>query len=223
MSDTPTIHDSGKRQDFDTGAVRDTADGKPRPNLISPIFEERLAGHLTAGAAKYDDRNWEKGIPLGRTMDSLLRHLRAYREGKREEEEDHLAAAACNIMFLIHTEEMIRRGLLPVALLDLQDYTVPEVPLTTTTTTTGCGVYGNAKPTADKYTYTTEQVGEARVTEWEGKHHVSDSWTDSDVRLDSEHSGWCFFCGKKVPDPQVTLMAGGGLAHVRCYEKHGIV
>lgn len=120
---TKRMHDSGKRQGFKTGAVRDTAEGKCRPELISPIFIRRLAAHLAAGAAKYSARNWEKGIPLDRSMASLLRHANEHREGDRSE--DHLAAIACNIMFLIHTEEMIERGLLPAELNDLPVYTKP--------------------------------------------------------------------------------------------------
>ncbi len=121
---TAELKDSGTRQEFATGAVRDTATGKPRLELISPIFNNRLAAWLVAGAAKYADRNWEQGIPMDRTMASLLRHINAYREGLRDE--DHLAAAACNVMFLIHTEEMVARGLLPKELADIPSYLAKE-------------------------------------------------------------------------------------------------
>ena len=33
----PEMKDSGKRQDFDTGAVRDTAEGKPDYSLLPPF------------------------------------------------------------------------------------------------------------------------------------------------------------------------------------------
>ena len=33
------VQDSGKRQDFGTGSVRDTNEGKPRYDLISPIAQ----------------------------------------------------------------------------------------------------------------------------------------------------------------------------------------
>lgn len=117
---TPAMKDSGKRQGFETGAVRDTAEGKPRLELISPIFLSRLGEWLAKGAAKYAARNWEKGIPTDRSMASLMRHTNDYREGKRDE--DHLAAIACNIMFIIHTEEMVRRGVLPKELADVPSY-----------------------------------------------------------------------------------------------------
>lgn len=53
------MNDSGKRREFSTGSVRDVLDGKPRPELISPVAEERLAMHCAKGAEKYSDRNWE--------------------------------------------------------------------------------------------------------------------------------------------------------------------
>ena len=115
------IKDSGHRRTFDTGAQRDRGAGKGMPALISPIFIDRLARLLEAGAAKYSARNWEKGMPLSEYLQSALRHLFQYLEGRRDE--DHMAAAAFNVMAFIHTEEMVRRGLLPVELDDLPDYT----------------------------------------------------------------------------------------------------
>ena len=59
--------DSGKRQSFGKGmAIRDTADDKPRPDLISPFAEERQGHWLRMGAAKYAERNWENGMPFSR-------------------------------------------------------------------------------------------------------------------------------------------------------------
>lgn len=114
------MHDSGKRQSFKTGAVRDTSEGKPRVDLISPFAEERLGKWLALGASKYSPRNWEKGMPLGRMLESLCRHVVKYKQG--DTSEDHLAAIACNAMFLMHGEEMISRGVWPVELDDLPDY-----------------------------------------------------------------------------------------------------
>lgn len=103
MKDSITLPDSGERQLFNSGAVRDTASGKPRPDLISPFFVERLGRHLGLGAEKYDPWNWAKGIPNSRCFASLMRHLTQFAQG--DESEDHLAAAACNLMFMIHNEE----------------------------------------------------------------------------------------------------------------------
>ena len=89
---------------FESGAVRDTTIGKPRPELISPFFIERLAKALAIGAKKYDDDNWSKGIPMRRCLASLERHIMKFKMGKTDE--DHLAAVACNIMFMIHFDEV---------------------------------------------------------------------------------------------------------------------
>ena len=114
------VKDSGKRRDFKTGSVRDTREGKGRFDLISPIALKRLAQHYENGGNKYDDRNWEKGQPLASYLDSAIRHLIEFQEGLRDE--DHLAAAAWNIFSIIHTEEMISRGVLPKELNDLPSY-----------------------------------------------------------------------------------------------------
>lgn len=110
------VKDSGERQSFDTGSVRDTQEGKGRYDLLSPITLRRLAVHFENGARKYNDRNWEKGQPLTRFLDSAVRHLYTWLEGDRSE--DHLAAALWNIGGMIHVEEMIERGLLPKSLAD---------------------------------------------------------------------------------------------------------
>jgi hypothetical protein len=121
MSDpTFVTKDSGQRLDYATGARRDVTTGKGRYDLLPVVAIRRLAQVYERGAAKYDARNWEKGIPLSRFMDSALRHLMQHLEGKRDE--DHLGHAAFNVLGLVHTEEMIRRGLLPAELNDLPTY-----------------------------------------------------------------------------------------------------
>jgi hypothetical protein len=139
----PEMKDSGKRQEFSTGAVRDTADGKPRWSLLPPCVWEadacyakgeasdlakcvvdflktgnvfflefslphllgsndglqRLTDWLAKGAEKYSPFNWVKGIPVSRCVDSLGRHFSALCSGKTDE--DHYAAALCNIVFII--------------------------------------------------------------------------------------------------------------------------
>jgi hypothetical protein len=114
------VNDSGKRQEFETGSRRDTREGKGRYDLISPIAMQRLAKHFENGAVKYGDRNWEKGQPISRYLDSAIRHIYKFLEGHRDE--DHLAAAMWNIGGAIHTEEAIERGILPDSLNDLVNY-----------------------------------------------------------------------------------------------------
>ena len=98
------VKDSGSREAFGTGAVRDTAEDKPRPDLISPFVLERIGNHMRKGAQKYCAWNWAKGIPSSRFYESLMRHLMKYAQGLRDE--DHLSAAVFNLMGLIHNEEL---------------------------------------------------------------------------------------------------------------------
>ena len=119
MADTgyTKVQDSGKREEFPTGSVRDTRVGKGRFDLISPIALKRLAQHYENGAVKYGERNWEKGQKLSRYLDSAMRHLNDFSGGCRKE--DHLSAVAWNVFALIHTEEMASKGKLPKELDDL--------------------------------------------------------------------------------------------------------
>ncbi len=116
------VEDSGKRQEFNTGSVRDTREGKGRYDLLPPEAIYRLAVHFANGAVKYGDRNWEKGQPLSRYLDSAIRHLFRYLSGSRVE--DHLAAAAWNALCCIQTEHWINEGKLPK---ELDDMNVVEV------------------------------------------------------------------------------------------------
>lgn len=119
MAEFNKIEDSGLRQSFSTGSVRDLRNGKGRYDLISAAFLKRLARHYELGAEKYGDRNWEKGQPVSRYLDSAMRHLVRYLDGERGE--DHLTAAAWNLAAAIHTQEMIRRGSLPRELDDIAE------------------------------------------------------------------------------------------------------
>ena len=114
------VKDSGERQEFSTGSVRDTQTGKGRYDLISPFVEERDAKHMENGARKYNPRNWERGQPVSRYIDSAKRHINKFQQGLKDE--DHLAAARWNLACIMHTLEMIERGLLPKELDDLPDY-----------------------------------------------------------------------------------------------------
>lgn len=122
-ADARPLKDSGERQSFSTGAQRDTQSGKGRYDLLPVLALRRLAVTLEKGAEKYNDRNWEKGIPLSRYVDSALRHLFKHLEGWTDE--DHASQALWNVACMLQTSEMIERGLLPAELDDLPSY-VPE-------------------------------------------------------------------------------------------------
>jgi hypothetical protein len=114
------VRDSGRRQRFATGMQRDVRAGKGRYDLLPCFVIDRDAHLYQNGAAKYNDRNWEKGQPFSRAIDSALRHIFQYLRGDREE--DHLAAARFNLACVMHYEEMIARGLLSEELDDLPKY-----------------------------------------------------------------------------------------------------
>lgn len=99
-----SLPDSGERERYEAGAVRDKQDGKGRYDLLSPWAIHRLALHYEAGAKKYEERNWEKGIPASRCISSALRHIFQWLAGSREE--DHLAAAVWNLCAVMHYEEL---------------------------------------------------------------------------------------------------------------------
>ena len=112
------LPDSGKRSEFDTGAVRDAMEGKGMPSLL-PIAALRAASkRFEDGANKYGRDNWTKGIPLSRYIDSLYRHLWQFIEG--DESEDHAGAIVWNAMCLVQTDEWIKNGKLPKSLDDIR-------------------------------------------------------------------------------------------------------
>jgi len=114
------LKDTGKRQHFDTGAQRDAADGKGRPSLMSVLALREYQLQLERGAVKYSDRNWEKGMPLCRIYDSLVRHLQAWM--MREDDEPHLGAIMFNAAALVHGTIMVNLGIWPHSLDDRPVY-----------------------------------------------------------------------------------------------------
>jgi len=108
------IKDSGEREKYPTGAVRDTNKGKIRWDLIPVECLKRLAIHYTKGAEKYDEENWKKGIPDSRFEESATRHWNDYRLSRiltarqMEEDgiakEDFLSATVFNILGLMWNE-----------------------------------------------------------------------------------------------------------------------
>ncbi len=116
--------DSGSRSHFLTGAVRDAQEGKGRMDLlpVRAIFE--VAKVFEEGARKYASRNWERGIPLSRFMDSALRHTMKHLRGDRDE--PHAAMGCWNLLCAIDTQMRIEEGLLPPELNDLP-YNILEI------------------------------------------------------------------------------------------------
>lgn len=93
------VKDSGERQQFDSGMVRDVTTGKPNPALCldGPMFH-RWSDHLTKGAVKYEVRNWMKAAgdaEYERFRESAFRHFLQWWNG--DTDEDHAAAVFFNV------------------------------------------------------------------------------------------------------------------------------
>lgn len=107
MGDDFVVKDSGERQQFESGMVRDTTEDKIDYSLVfdGPMLE-RLAAHMTKGAKKYSSRNWMKAIndeEKERFRESATRHFVQWLRGDRDE--DHAAA----VMFNINGYEYVRQ------------------------------------------------------------------------------------------------------------------
>ena len=92
------IKDSGRRIQM-AGMQRDVTDGKIKYHLVfdGPMFE-RWAAHLTEGAKKYGERNWQDARTVeerDRFKESAVRHFIQWLRG--DTDEDHAAAILFNI------------------------------------------------------------------------------------------------------------------------------
>lgn len=96
------IKDSGNRRAFESGAVRDMAEGKGRMDLLPWAAIMEVAKHCENGAKKYGEHNVDKGIPTHSLCDSAARHLAKYLDGW--DDEPHLLAAAWNLLWAIQME-----------------------------------------------------------------------------------------------------------------------
>lgn len=118
--------DTGKgREKYKSGMVRDIRVQKGRFDLLSPFVLIRLAKIYERGSYKYSERNWEKGCPFSRFLDSAFRHLVQYIAGINDGE-DHIGASIWNLTAIIHFQELIEAGLMPKELDDLPKYMSQE-------------------------------------------------------------------------------------------------
>lgn len=111
------IKDSGKRQAYKSGMVRDVQDDKPDFSLILadiPYEEQmltRFAEHMTKGAKKYGRRNWQLANSteeMERFRASAFRHFMQWFHGILDE--DHAAAVYYNIMAFEATKYKLEKG-----------------------------------------------------------------------------------------------------------------
>lgn len=87
--------------EYATGAVRDTG-GKGRCDLLPHSALLRVARHMENSLDAHEERNWERGLPMHCFLDSAMRHVFKYMDGMVDE--DHLAAAATNLLMALWTE-----------------------------------------------------------------------------------------------------------------------
>lgn len=106
---THEIQGSAKQTEFPTGAVRHDSEGKGRYDLLPVLATRRIAAHWERGGKTFGDRNWEKGQPVGRLLDSAKRHIDQWLAG--ETDEDHLAAVVWNVMATMEFEERQKLGM----------------------------------------------------------------------------------------------------------------
>ena len=137
---------------FDTGAVRGEDTGRGKPSLLP--FEaismvSRCFGgaafmpmigviHVSkvyeAGAQKYADRNWEKGIPFSAYVDSAMRHFEKFQRG--ETDEPHCAQVSWNLICLLQTYLWVADGkigqstpIIDIPLIDMDAAALRKEPL----------------------------------------------------------------------------------------------
>lgn len=105
-----TVKDSGVREKYRSGMVRDVTTDKIDYSLVldGPMFK-RWAQHLTLGAKKYSKRNWMKASgqeELDRFNESALRHFIQWFYGDKGE--DHAAAVFFNINSAEYVKEKLK-------------------------------------------------------------------------------------------------------------------
>lgn len=111
------LKDSGSREQFQTGAVRDRQHGKGTPSLVPNWVIWLVSRIYEDGAKRYSSRNWEKGMPLSQYLDSAERHLAKLKVGMRDE--PHASQVIWNMIGYIFTASLIKMGLRPPELNDM--------------------------------------------------------------------------------------------------------
>lgn len=100
------MNDDGMKRVFETGASRDTAEGKlDYEGFLSPAVLDRFAGYMHRNrkmrdGSLRDSDNWQKGIPRVVYMKSMFRHfMDVWRLHRRGEYGEEMEEALCAMMF----------------------------------------------------------------------------------------------------------------------------
>jgi Domain of unknown function (DUF5664) len=88
-------------QRYESGAVRSHL--PERYDLVPALGIRAVAQTMAEGAVKYGEQNWQKGMPIGDTLNHVLAHVYKYLSGDRTE--SHLSHAAAGLLMAIHLEE----------------------------------------------------------------------------------------------------------------------
>ena len=98
--------DDGILRAFDTGATRDTAEGKldpegfTHPMVMEQFYKYMSMNRLQSDGKLRDSDNWQKGIPKTAYMKSLKRHSdEVWKEHRGFPTRSGIIAALCGIMF----------------------------------------------------------------------------------------------------------------------------
>jgi hypothetical protein len=124
---TDGIKDSGQREEFSTGSVRDKQAGRGAFHLVPTWVVWLVSRVYEGGAIKYAPRNWEKGQPLSQYIKSAENHLAKLKMGMRDE--PHASQVVWNMFGYIYTSVLIKLGRRPGSLSDMPDqlHCVPGV------------------------------------------------------------------------------------------------
>lgn len=105
-------------EQYEGGGVREVKTGHPRFELLVPegvAYEDQLltrfAVHMSKGAEKYAERNWEKfedAAALDRAKAGLMRHVMQLMTDV-EDGEDHAAAILFNVMAIEHVKAKLAK------------------------------------------------------------------------------------------------------------------
>lgn len=88
--------------------------GKPQLDLLPMEALEEISKVLTFGLQKYSKDNWKGGLEYSRLIAAALRHIYKFNskiDTDDESGENHIAHAACNLMFLLYFIRQNRKDL----------------------------------------------------------------------------------------------------------------
>lgn len=123
--DHPVTTDNGILRVFDSGATRDTNEGKLEPwgftsSLTEKVFCEYMNKHrVQSDGSLRDSDNWKRGFTLDSYWHSMSRHVMDFRllwEGHKEESRTQdMIDALCGIKFNVDAliRELARNGQQP--------------------------------------------------------------------------------------------------------------